>query len=124
MTPGERRRLVVTAVARSGKETDVTDQCRYKSTDTTVAEFDGTEVEARGEGRCNINFAYTDPRGNTFTLRVGVTVIGNADGVENIVCGDGSDAAYYTTGGLRLNAPRRGVTIRRQGINTKKIMTR
>lgn len=124
MTPGERRRLIVTAVARSGKETDVTDQCRYKSTDAAVAEFDGTEVEARGEGRCNINFAYTDPRGNTFTLRVGVTVIGNADGVENIVCGDGSDAAYYTTGGLRLSAPRRGVTIRRQGTGTKKMMTK
>lgn len=124
MMPGTRRGLTVWSVSRSGLKSDVTALCRYKSTDTAVATFDGSTVEAVGEGRCNINFAYTDRRGNTATLGVSVTVSRDASDVTGVSYTTEGAPRYYSADGRVKHPAGRGLTIVKCGDTVRKKVVR
>lgn len=130
MAPGTKRPLTVWCVAESGRKTDVTALCRYKSMAPTVADFNGSEIEAGAEGTCNINFAYTDRYGTTKTLRIGVTVSSEASGITTIDIDretgpDGASRRHiYGTDGRRKKHSGSGVVIVSGNGKPQKIMRR
>ena len=68
------QRIHITATTKSGKQTDITNECEISSSNPNIVDYNGYGLLALYDGECNVTYKYTDASNKDFKIDIPCSV--------------------------------------------------